>query len=104
MTTKTRRIVITLPERTLKDVDWLAPLEEMTRDELILEALKRFLKPHLGIRTQVLKAASKQGKTHGPFNTAHEMIAHMKGKLKKRGILKKPGSRQRRSFLTRATD
>src|ERR1700689_1804173 len=85
MATKTRRIVITMPEKMLKDVDWLAPLEDLTRDELIREAVKRFLKPHLEIRAQVLKAAAKPGKTYGPLNTADEMIAHMKGKLKKRG-------------------
>ena len=59
MAARLRRIVITLPARIVKDVDWLAPLEDMTRDELISEALKRFLKPHLEIRAQVLKAASK---------------------------------------------
>lgn len=85
MATKTRRIVITLPEKMLKDVDWLAPLEDMTRDQLIGEPVKRFLKPHLEIRAEVLKAAAKPGKTYGPFNTVDEMIAHMKGKSKKRG-------------------
>src|SRR5271165_6424256 len=84
MATKTRRIVITLPERILKDVDWLAPLEDMTRDELIREAVRRFLKPHLEIRAEVLKAAAKPGKTCGPFNTVDDMIAHMKGESKKR--------------------
>ena len=59
MATKLRRIVITLPARTLKDVHWLAPLEDITRDELISEALKRFLKPHLEIRAQVSKAAKQ---------------------------------------------
>jgi AbrB family looped-hinge helix DNA binding protein len=31
----------------------------------------------------------KHGRTAGPFNTADEMIAHMKGELKKRAALKK---------------
>ena len=32
----------------------------------------------------------EQGRTTGPFNTADEMIAHMKGELKKRAARKKP--------------
>lgn len=32
----------------------------------------------------------KQGRTAGPFKTADEMIAHMKGELNKRSALKKP--------------
>ena len=82
MATKTRRITITLPDKVLKDVDWLAPLEDMSRDELILEAIKRFLKPHLEIRKQVLKAA--KGPFYGPFDTVEEMLASLKGELKKR--------------------
>lgn len=31
----------------------------------------------------------KAGRTYGPFNTAHEMITHMKGQLKKRAPAKK---------------
>jgi bifunctional DNA-binding transcriptional regulator/antitoxin component of YhaV-PrlF toxin-antitoxin module len=31
----------------------------------------------------------KKGRTAGPFNTAREMIAHMKGELKKRDAIKK---------------
>jgi AbrB family looped-hinge helix DNA binding protein len=31
----------------------------------------------------------KHGRTVGPFNTADEMIAHMKGELKKRAALRK---------------
>ena len=31
----------------------------------------------------------KKGRTYGPFNTADEMIAHMKSELKKRGPAKK---------------
>lgn len=31
----------------------------------------------------------KAGRTHGPFDTADEMIAHMKGELKKRAVAKK---------------
>jgi bifunctional DNA-binding transcriptional regulator/antitoxin component of YhaV-PrlF toxin-antitoxin module len=34
-------------------------------------------------------AEIKAGRTAGPFNTADEMIAHMKGKLKKRATAKK---------------
>ena len=104
MATKTRRIVITLPERILNDVDWLAPLEEMTRDELIGEAVKRLLKPHLEIRALVLKAAAKPGKTHGPFNTADEMIADMKGRLKQRAAPKKAGSPQSGSSLAETAE
>ena len=55
--TQVNRIVVTLPARLVKDVDWLAPLEDMTRDELILEAIKRILKPHLEIRKQGLRSA-----------------------------------------------
>src|SRR5438067_1071581 len=84
MAIKTRRIMITLPAGVLKDVDWLAPLEDMTRDELILEAVKRFWKPHLEIRRQVLKAAANPGKLFGPFDTAEEMLASLKRQLKKR--------------------
>ena len=46
--------------------------------------MKRFLKPHLEIRKRVLKAAAYKGKTFDPFNTADEMIAHMKDELKTR--------------------
>ena len=82
--TRTRRIAIALPAQVLKDVDWLAPLEDMTRDELILKAIKRFLKPHLDIRWQVRKAASNPGKLSGPFDTAEEMLASLKRQLKKK--------------------
>ena len=84
MPTKNRRISITLPASVLRDVDWLAPLEDMTRDELILKAVKRFLKPHLDIRRQVLRAADSKESVSGPFETAEEMIADLKRKLKKR--------------------
>ena len=33
---------------------------------------------------------AEKGPFHGPFDTADEMIAHMKGELKKRAALKKP--------------
>ena len=94
MLTEKRRIVVFLPAKVLKDVEWLAPLEDMTRDELILAAINRFLKPHLDIRKQVLKAAANPGKLHGPFDTAEEMIADMKSQLKKRTALRKTGSAQ----------
>jgi AbrB family looped-hinge helix DNA binding protein len=32
----------------------------------------------------------KKGRTAGPFNSAREMIAHMKGELKQRAAAKKP--------------
>ena len=32
----------------------------------------------------------KKGRSYGPFNTADEMIAHMKGELKKRDAANKP--------------
>lgn len=35
------------------------------------------------------KAEYKEGKSYGPFQTADEMIAHMKGQLKKRAAAKK---------------
>jgi hypothetical protein len=31
----------------------------------------------------------KKGRTYGPFNTANEMIEHMKAALKKRAAIKK---------------
>jgi hypothetical protein len=81
--TKTqKRITLDIPTDLLKDVDWLAPLEDLTRDELILEAVRRFLKPHLEIRKKVLRAG--RGKTHGPFNTAEEMTAFLRKRLKKK--------------------
>ena len=83
---------MTLPARLVKHVDWLAPLEDMTRDELILEAIKRILKPHLEIRKQGLRSALEvergKVKTYGPFKTADEMIASMKAELGKRKITK----------------
>jgi hypothetical protein len=91
MSVEKSRIAITLPTKVLNDVNWLAPLEDLTRDELILQAIKRFLKPHLEIRKRVSLAAAKPGRTHGPFDTAEEMIADLKGQLKKRTI-----SRRRR--------
>jgi hypothetical protein len=81
--TKGPRIIVSLPTSVLKDVNWLAPLEEMTRDELILAAIKRFLKPHLDIRKQVLKAAANPGKLSGPFDTAEEFIASLHKEAKK---------------------
>ena len=33
--------------------------------------------------------AAEKGPFHGPFNTADEMIAHMKGELKRRAALRK---------------
>ena len=80
--TKHNRIVVTLPASVLKDVDWLAPLEDMTRDEMILAAIRRFLKPHLDIRRQVLNAAANPGKLHGPFDTAEEFLASMHNEAK----------------------
>ncbi len=81
--TKTRkRISLDIPKDLLKDVDWLAPLEDLTRDELILEAVRRFLKPHLEIRKSVLRTG--RGKTSGPFNTAEEMTAFLRKRLKKK--------------------
>lgn len=50
MSTEKRRIIVSLPAKILKDVEWLAPLEDITRDELILVAIERFLKPHLAAR------------------------------------------------------
>ncbi|MDQ2948740.1 MAG: AbrB/MazE/SpoVT family DNA-binding domain-containing protein [Acidobacteriota bacterium] len=38
------------------------------------------------IDTQLAKAM--KGRTHGPFDSANEMIAHMKGELKKRAAKK----------------
>lgn len=81
-----RRIAITFPAGVVKDVDWLAELEEMSRDELILEAVKRFLKPHLEIRKRVLRA--RKGKTYGPFDTVEEMIASLRKQLKQQESLK----------------
>ena len=64
---KTGRITIILPVNVLKDVDWLAPLEDMTREELILQAVKRFPQTHLEIRKQGLKAPRQQGQNLRPF-------------------------------------
>jgi hypothetical protein len=51
----------------LKDIDWLAPLEDMTRDELILEAVKRYLKHELKKRgyriTKAIWESTEQLKT-----------------------------------------
>jgi len=71
------RIVVCLPAKILQDVEWLAPLEDMTRDELILVAIKRFLKPHLEIRKQLLRVAANPGRLSGPFDTAKELIASL---------------------------
>jgi metal-responsive CopG/Arc/MetJ family transcriptional regulator len=78
-----RRIVVNLPASVLKDVEWLAPLEDMTRDELILAAVKRFLKPHLEIRKKILKAAASPSKLHVPFDTRKEFIASLHKGAKK---------------------
>jgi hypothetical protein len=86
---KTRkRITLDIPNDLLKDVDWLAPLEDLTRDELILEAVRRFLKPHLEIRKSVLRVG--KGKTYGPFDTAEEMTAFLRKRLKKKEEVGKP--------------
>jgi hypothetical protein len=97
---KQSRILITLPISVLKDVDWLAPLEDMTRDQLILKAVKRFLKPHLDIRKQVLRAAAHKGKTHGPFETADEMITYLKAEVRKRNKTTKAISESTKDFKT----
>jgi hypothetical protein len=34
----------------------------------------------------------KKGRTAGPFNSAAEMVAHLKGELKKRAAAKKPSA------------
>jgi len=40
-------------------------------------------------------AEAQKGPFHGPFNTAGEMIAHIKGELKKRAAIKKTNKRSR---------
>jgi hypothetical protein len=81
--TKLRRILVALPETVLKDVVWLAPLEDMTRDELITEAVRRFLKPHLKIRARISRISAKPGKTYVPFDTHEEFIAALHSDVKK---------------------
>src|SRR5260370_42528534 len=95
-----RRIVVTLPAGILQDVDWLADLEEMTRGELIVEAVKRFLKPHLAIRQQIKQAARKKGKTYGPFDTSAEMITSLKAELRKTRKVTKAISESTKDFKT----
>jgi metal-responsive CopG/Arc/MetJ family transcriptional regulator len=95
-----RPIVVTLPAGILQNVDWLADLEEMTRDELILEAVKRFLKPHLAIRKQVKQAVRKKGKTYGPFDTAAETMPSLKNELRKRSKVTKAISESTKDFKT----
>ena len=97
---KARRIVIALPASVLKDVDWLASLEEMTREELILAAIKRFLKPHLDIRREVRKAASEKGKAHGPFETVAEMKKSLKDEIQKRRKVTRAISESTTDFRT----
>jgi hypothetical protein len=43
----------------------------------------------MNARLDESKEDLKKGRTAGPFNTAGEMIAHMKGELKKRASVKK---------------
>ena len=40
-------------------------------------------------------AEARKGPFHGPFDSADEMIAHIKGDLKKRAAAKKPATRSR---------
>jgi len=77
-----RRVVVTVPAGILQDIDRLADLGEMTRDELIVEAVKRFLK------------------TRGPFNTAAETITSLKGELRKRPKVTKAISESTKDFKT----
>jgi metal-responsive CopG/Arc/MetJ family transcriptional regulator len=95
-----RRIVVTLPASVLQDVDWLVGVEETTRDELILEAVKRFLKPHLAVRKQVKQAVRKKGKTYGPFDTAAETMPSLKNELRKRSKVTKAISESTKDFKT----
>jgi hypothetical protein len=88
-TSPIRRIVITLPASVLKDVEWLAPLEDITRDQLITLAIKRFLKPHLEVRKLVKNSVVMRGKTYGPFDTAEEMIASLKKEVSKLRVKKR---------------
>ena len=84
---KTRqRLTLDVPEDLLKDVEWLAHLEDMTREELILEAVRRFLKPHLDIRKRVLQV--DKDKTYAPFDATDEMIAALQKRLKKKAPVK----------------
>jgi metal-responsive CopG/Arc/MetJ family transcriptional regulator len=95
-----RRIVVTLPAGILQDIDWLADLEEMTRGELIVEAVKRFLKPHLAIRKQVKQAARKKGKIYVPLDTAAETIPSLKNELRKTRKVTKAISESTKDFKT----
>lgn len=98
MRRKQSRITVALPTSVLKDVAWLAPLEDMTRDELILEAVTRFLKPHLEIRKQVIKP--HKGKTYGPFDTPEEMVAFLRAEVRKRGKVTKAISESTKDLKT----
>ena len=95
-----RRIVVTLPAGVLQDVEWFAVLEEMTRDELIVEAVKRFLKPHLAIRKQVTQAVRKKAKTYGALDTPAETIVSLKAELRKPRKVTKAISESTKDFKT----
>jgi metal-responsive CopG/Arc/MetJ family transcriptional regulator len=95
-----RRVSVTLPEHVLQDVEWLAALEGMTRDELIVEAVKRFLKPHLAIRKQVKQAVRKKAKTYGALDTSAETIASLKAELRKPRKVTKAISESTKDFKT----
>ena len=94
------RIVVTLPASILRDVEWLAELEEMTRDELIVEAVKRFLKPHLAMRKQVKQAVRKKAKTYGALDTSAETIASLKAEVLKPRKVTKAISESTKDFKT----
>ena len=83
---KKKAITIKLSEDVLKNIDWLAPLEDMSREELIIKAINKFLKPHLSIRdglSQIVRdMESGKEKVFGPFQTAEELIKSLKGKSK----------------------
>ena len=97
-----RRIVVALPSYILKDVEWLARLEEMTRDELILEAIRRFLKPHLETRRQVLKASRNTARTFGPFSSAAEAGQFLHDQVrrsKSRKLKTKPADKTLKGYI-----
>lgn len=66
-------IITIVPELPTAD-DEYTPAQRRVIDAQLAEAL----------------ADIKAGRTHGPFDTADEMIAHMKAQLKKRAAAKKP--------------
>ena len=70
------------PASTIKVLLALVALDELNLDSTVVA-------DEADAHAECNCVGIKAGRTYGPFDTADEMIAHMKGQLKKRAVAKK---------------